>query len=174
MRRNEHDAQLGHLDASFLPGEAQTWKPKFLSTEGQAQQQSVNQQREQQRRSHSPSLRAHALDPRLPVRFGLRRLLGRRIRWRCQRGVGTLARSTLPSPLRRQARQPLRPWRCHFMLAGTNFKRRGRRPRCRLRRRVDACTPQLRQTSSSFFDRVQRRFLRLVRSSIPTSPTHHT
>ena len=64
--RNEHDAQLRHLDASFLPGEAQARKPKSLASEGQAQQQSVNQQREQQRRSHSPSLRAHALDQRLP------------------------------------------------------------------------------------------------------------
>ena len=101
MRWNEHNAQLGHLDASFLPGEAQTRKPKSLPTEGQAQQRSVNQQREQQRRSHSPSLKAHALDPRLPERCGLRRLLSRRIGWRCQRGVGTLARSsTLPTPLR--------------------------------------------------------------------------
>ena len=39
--RNEHDAQLGHLNASFLPGEAQARKPKSLATEGQAQQQSV-------------------------------------------------------------------------------------------------------------------------------------
>ena len=99
--RNEHDAQLRHLDASLLPGEAQARKPKSLASEGQAQQPSVNQQREQQRRSHSPSLRAHALDQRLPARCGLRRLLSCRIRWRCQRGVGTFARRrTLPSPLR--------------------------------------------------------------------------
>ncbi len=107
--QNEHEAQLGRLNASFLPGEAQARKPKSLATEGHAQQQSVKQQREQQRSRHSPALRAHALDPRLPARGGLRRSLGWRTRWRCQRGVETLARSrTLPSPLRPQARQRLR------------------------------------------------------------------
>ena len=39
--RNEHDAQLRHLDASLLPGKAQARKPKSLASEGQAQQQSV-------------------------------------------------------------------------------------------------------------------------------------
>lgn len=138
-RRNEHQAQLGYLNTSFLPGEAQARKPNSLATEGQAQQQAVKQQREQQRRRHSPPLRAHALGLRLCARGGLRRLLGSRTGWRCKRGVGRLARSgTLPSPLRPQARQALRSCRCHFMLPGANFKQRGRRPACRLQPSVDA------------------------------------
>ena len=158
-RRNEHQAQLGHLNTSFLPGEAQARKSNSLAAERQAQQQSVNQQREQQRRSRSPAFRADALDRARPERGGLRRLLGWRTRWRCKRRVG--------------ARQTLRSWHCRFMLPGTNFKQRGRRPGCRVRRSVDACTPQLRQTASSFFDRVQRRFFSLGRASIRTSPTHY-
>jgi hypothetical protein len=51
MRRNKQDAQLGRLDPSISPGEPEARKPKSLATEGQAQQQRVNQQGEQQRKS---------------------------------------------------------------------------------------------------------------------------
>ena len=60
LRRNDYDAQIGYLDPSILPGEAEARKPKSLATEGQAQQQRVDQQREQQRMRQSPVLRAHA------------------------------------------------------------------------------------------------------------------
>ena len=49
LRRHEHDAQIGRLDPSLPPGEAEARKPKSLATEGQAQQQRVNQQGEQER-----------------------------------------------------------------------------------------------------------------------------
>jgi hypothetical protein len=48
-RRKEHDAQVGHLDPPISPGQAEARKPKTLANEGQAQQQRVNQQGEQQR-----------------------------------------------------------------------------------------------------------------------------
>jgi hypothetical protein len=49
LRRNDYDAQIGYLDPSILPGEAEARKPESLATEGQAQQPRVDQQREQQR-----------------------------------------------------------------------------------------------------------------------------
>ena len=67
VRRNEHDAQIGHLDPSISPREAEARKPKSLATEGQAQQQRMNQQGEQQRKSESPAFRVPALDPPLPA-----------------------------------------------------------------------------------------------------------
>jgi hypothetical protein len=63
VRRDEHDAQIGHLDPSISPGEAETRKPKFRATERQAQQQRVNQQGERQRKRQWPAFTAcRALD----------------------------------------------------------------------------------------------------------------
>jgi len=56
LRKHDFDVQIGHLDPSFLPGKAQAWKPS-PAAEDQAQQQRVNQQREQQRIRQSPALR---------------------------------------------------------------------------------------------------------------------
>jgi hypothetical protein len=53
--------EIGYLDPSILPGESEAQKPTPLATEGQAQQQRVDQQREQQRMRQSPVLSAHAL-----------------------------------------------------------------------------------------------------------------
>ena len=61
LRGMQYDAQVGDLDPSILPEEAEARKPKSLATEGQPQQQSVDQQREQQRRRQSPALTNHAL-----------------------------------------------------------------------------------------------------------------
>jgi len=61
MRRDEHDAQLGNLDPSISPGQAEARKPKSLATEGEAQQQRVNQQGEQQRKTQAPVFAAQAL-----------------------------------------------------------------------------------------------------------------
>ena len=55
------ETQIGYLDPSRLPGEAETRKPCSLATEHQAQQQRVYQQREQQRVGQSPLLGTHAL-----------------------------------------------------------------------------------------------------------------
>jgi hypothetical protein len=44
LRRHQHDAQFRHLDPSFTPGQADARKPESLASEGQAQEQSVNQQ----------------------------------------------------------------------------------------------------------------------------------
>ena len=60
LRRNDYDAQIGCLDPSILPREAEARKPTSLATEGQAQQQRVDQQREQQRTRESPIPRTHA------------------------------------------------------------------------------------------------------------------
>jgi hypothetical protein len=60
LRRNNDDAQIGCLDPSILPRQVEARKPKSLATEGQAQQQCMDQQREQQRMRPSPVLRAHA------------------------------------------------------------------------------------------------------------------
>jgi hypothetical protein len=51
MRRNEHDAHVGHLDSSISPREAEARKPKSLAAEDHAQQHCVKQQGEQQRES---------------------------------------------------------------------------------------------------------------------------
>ncbi len=61
LRRIQYDAQIGDLDPSILPEEADARKPKSLATEGQPQEQRVDQQREQQRIRQSPALRDHAL-----------------------------------------------------------------------------------------------------------------
>jgi len=55
LRRNDFDVQIGHLDPPFLPGKAQARKPA-LAAEDEAQQQRVNQQREQKRVRQSPAL----------------------------------------------------------------------------------------------------------------------
>ncbi len=62
-RRNEHHAQLGYLDPTILPGEAEARKPKFLPAEVQVQQQRVNHQGKQQRKSQSPVFRACEMAP---------------------------------------------------------------------------------------------------------------
>jgi hypothetical protein len=80
MCRNEQDTQFGRLDPSIAPGEAEARKPKSLATEGQAQQQHVNQQGEQQRKRESPVFIAQALTQRLSASCGSRsslRLRGR-------------------------------------------------------------------------------------------------
>jgi hypothetical protein len=58
VRRNEHHAQIGHLDPSISPGEGEARKPKSLATKRQAQHQRVNQQGEQQRKSQLPAFAA--------------------------------------------------------------------------------------------------------------------
>ena len=58
---HDYDAQIGHLDPSLLPRESEARKPMAFATEGEAKQQRVEQQREQQRIRQSPVLRAHAV-----------------------------------------------------------------------------------------------------------------
>ena len=58
---HDYDAQIGHLDPSILPRESEARKPMAFATEGEAKQQRVEQQREQQRIRQSPVLRAHAV-----------------------------------------------------------------------------------------------------------------
>jgi len=87
--RGEADAQFGHLDASFLPGESQARKPDTLAAEGQAQHQRVDQQRKCQRQRQPPGCGAHGLAAlRAPRRMhaSTRRALRR---WSCQRGAET-------------------------------------------------------------------------------------
>jgi len=50
LRRCKRDDQIGRLDPSILPWEAETRKPQPLAPEGHAQHQRMNHQREQQRK----------------------------------------------------------------------------------------------------------------------------
>jgi len=59
--RNDDDAKIGFLDPPILPGETESRKPVQLPTKGQAQQERVDQQREQQRKRQPPAFKAHAL-----------------------------------------------------------------------------------------------------------------
>lgn len=61
-RRNDQHTQLGHLDPPLAPGEAEARKPGPLATEGQAQQQRVNQQGQQHRHGQPAALRAPGMD----------------------------------------------------------------------------------------------------------------
>jgi hypothetical protein len=61
LGRNEHGANVGHLDSSISPREAEARKPKSLAAEDHAQQHRVKQQGEQQRKSELPLFMAHAL-----------------------------------------------------------------------------------------------------------------
>jgi len=47
LRRNDYDTQIGCLDPPILLGEAESREPESLAAEGQAQQQSMDKQREQ-------------------------------------------------------------------------------------------------------------------------------
>ena len=80
-RRHQHDAQIGRLDPPLLPRETQARKPPFLTTEGQAQQQRVSQQREQQCERQSPVFSAHALSRSLTAAGGSR---GLGLGWPCR------------------------------------------------------------------------------------------
>ena len=82
LRRNDYNkVQIGFLDPSLLPGEAEARQPKSLAAEGQAQQPRMEQQRKQQPNRQSPVLKAHALavgmalEPEVictPIRLGRR------------------------------------------------------------------------------------------------------
>jgi hypothetical protein len=69
MRRNQHDAQFGRLDPSIYPGQAEARKPKPLSAESQAEQQPMNQQREQQRNRESPAFSQACFSDELSTRM---------------------------------------------------------------------------------------------------------
>ena len=98
LRRNDYDAQIGCLDPSILPGEAEARKPKSLATEGQAQQQRVNQQREQQRIRQSPVLRAHALAVGASLEpVELERAPPSLLGHCCRRGAGRACRPDTPT-----------------------------------------------------------------------------
>ena len=87
-RRQEQYAQIGRLDPSLAPRKAEARKPKSLATEGQAQQQRVNQKREQERESQPPAFNAHPMAPRVAAPVGSRRSRQCQPRWRCPRGAG--------------------------------------------------------------------------------------
>jgi hypothetical protein len=61
VRAIEHDAQIGYLDPSISPSEVEAYKPNSVATERQPQQQRVNQQGEQQRKSQFPAFAARVL-----------------------------------------------------------------------------------------------------------------
>lgn len=58
-----------HLDPSILPGESEAREAEFLTIQGQAQQQCVGQQGNQQRETQSPAFGAKETD-RLPAGAG--------------------------------------------------------------------------------------------------------
>ena len=89
LRRHEHEAQIGRLDPSLSPGEAEARKPKTLATEGQAQQQRVNQQGEQKRKSQPPAFSARELARPLAAAGSARRSRRIWLRGRCPRRAGT-------------------------------------------------------------------------------------
>jgi len=57
--RNEYDAQLGYAELSNVPGQTKARNPT-PATEGETQQQGVDQQREQQRISQSRAPRVQS------------------------------------------------------------------------------------------------------------------
>lgn len=80
--------KIRHLDPSILPGETEAGKPEFLPTEGQAQQQRVDQQGKQQRKTESSVLGARATN-RLPAEAGsIHSGRRQRIGWLFGCGVG--------------------------------------------------------------------------------------
>ena len=67
LRRNDYDPQIGLVDPSILPWEAEAREPKSLATEDQAQQRHVGQQRERQRTRQPPALEPYALTVDTPL-----------------------------------------------------------------------------------------------------------
>ena len=88
LRWHEHGAQIGRLDPALSPGEAYAGKPQSF-TEGQAQQQRVHQQREQECERHPPAFGIRALPRPLAAAGGSRRSRRLWLGWRCPRGTGT-------------------------------------------------------------------------------------
>ena len=118
VRRDEHDAQIRHLDPSISPREGEARKAPFVATEPQAQQKGVNEQGEQERNRQWPAFTTRALDTPQPWTGGARKTRRRRMRGEVPLSPGMQAMSwILASPVRLQARQARARWHRHFGVA---------------------------------------------------------